>query len=116
LRQLLAFDLVVSDTSQPDGQKSFGTVRAFKRKLESAGWKCHLDTYEHGGNLDCTDARQNLFFIGLAANPTAAPDFAEVDSIRPNEVRGPNSIVAKELPAADYGRFLDELLNPRATR
>jgi len=116
LRQLLAFDLVVSDASQPDGQKRFGTVRAFKRKLERAGWKCNLDTYEYGGNLDCTDVKGGLFFIGLSANPTAAPEFAEVDSIRPNAIRGPNGIIAKELPAAEYGSFLQELLSRPAAR
>ena len=108
-RALLALDVVVADSAMPDGFRHFGSLKKVLAGLKREGWKCQNSSYERGTDIRCNAAGKKEFLIDIVAIPTLAPEFAEVDSIRPD---GVNSTPVSK---AEMGGYLGDLLRLKDT-
>ena len=108
-RALLALDVVVADSAMPDGFRHFVSLKKVLAGLKREGWKCQNSPYERGTDIRCTAAGKKEFLIDLVAVPTLAPEFAEVDSIRPDGVN------SAPVPKAEMGGYLGTLLRLKDT-
>ena len=108
-RALLALDVVVADSAMPDGFRHFGSLKKVLAGLKREGWKCQNSPYERGTDIRCNAAGRQEFLIDIVAVPTLAPEFAEIDSIRPDGVN--SAPVAK----AEMGQYLGDLLRLKHT-
>jgi len=108
-RALLALDVVVADSAMPDGFRHFGSLKKVLAGLKREGWKCQNSPYERGTDIRCNAAGKKEFLIDIVAIPTLAPEFAEVDSIRPDGVN--STPVSKP----EMGGYLGNLLRLKDT-
>jgi hypothetical protein len=104
MKVMKTLQLMVEDPSKPDGMQLMGTVGAYLKKLEKAGHRCELSTYEYGGSIDCQTRSGKRVLIDLADAPTHGPEFAEAvvrqDGVNSKEISGPDVVpILKSLVA-----------------
>lgn len=101
-KAILALDLRIEDKAEPNGLKLISPrLSTFMARLKRAKWACKLDTYEYGGNIVCRRAGAGPVYLDMIAEPSRAPDFVRIDTIRPDGKDG------RELPAGEFFNFLD---------
>lgn len=101
-RAILRLDVRVEDKSRPDGLRLVSPrLSALLARLKRAKWTCKLDTYEYGGNIVCTRPGAASVYIDMIAEPSRAPDFVRIDTIRPDGKDG------RELPAGELSGFVE---------
>ena len=108
-RALLALDVVVDDSAAPDGFRHFASLKKVLAGLKREGWSCKYSPYEYGADIRCSATGKKEFLIDLVGVPTLAPDFAEIDSIRPDGVN------STPVPKAEMGGYLGNLLRLKDT-
>jgi hypothetical protein len=101
-RNILRLDVRIEDKAEPDGLKRISPrLSTLLTRFKRAKWACKLDTYEYGGNIVCIRPGAEAVYIDMVTEPSRAPEFVRIDSVRPDGKDG------RQLPADQFFSFIE---------